>query len=469
MNKKNRKASHTSGSQTKKVNLAQHLLQQATNNSNINQINHLLQQGIVLHRQGKLSEANHCYQETLKLQPDHADALNLSGVLAAKRGETEAAISLIQRSLQFNPANVFAMNNLASALREAGRSSDAIHYLQKAIKLKPDYTDALCTLGKIYSDLNNLEQAELHYKSAIELKPDMPEAWDNLALLYRKLRRFELALGCAKQALVLQENNAELHNSLGNIYRDLGDKSAALKSYQRACEINPNLANAQHFVQVLSGLTSEKAPANYVSKVFDNYADNFDHHLTQVLHYQMPQLIGQTLRKIYQNSPGFWRILDLGCGTGMVGQELTGVNCELIGVDLSAKMLDKAKAKNIYHQLIQADILDVLIQQQGQCMQIVVAADVFVYLGKLDEIFAQVARVLIPSGLFCFSLEALADNTNELGYQLQLSGRYAHQLNYIQRLAQLHHLQIAQCTSQTLRTENNQNIQGYLVYLQKQQ
>lgn len=467
MSTKRRNSSHTAKSQPKPKGLTQHLLQQATSNQLQTQISRLLQQGIAMHRQGQLSEALHCYQEILKLQADHTDALNLIGVLALARGDLATAIEFIQKSLRVNPDNVFAMNNLATAYRDAGRSDEAIPHLQKAIKLKPDYADAFCNLGSIYKDKLAFNEAELHFKSAIKLNPEMVEAWHNLAQLYRKMRQLEPALACAKQALVLQEGNADLHNSVANIYRDLGDHSAALSSYQRACEINPELANAQHFVQVLSGANTEKAPASYVSGVFDDYAENFDQHLTQVLNYQTPQLIAQSLRQVHQDSPGLWQILDLGCGTGLVGQYLAGIDCKLTGVDLSAKMLAKAKEKNVYHSLIQADISEALAQQPNQHFQIVVAADVFVYLGKLDEIFAEVTRVLIDSGLFCFSIEDFASNSDDLDYQLQMSGRYAHNLNYIQKLAIKHNLRIAVSSPKVIRTENNQNINGFLIYLQK--
>ncbi|MFZ6871919.1 tetratricopeptide repeat protein [Undibacterium sp. Di27W] len=435
------------------------------------QIAHLLEQGMLMHRNAQIEDARKTYQAILQLNPSHPDALHLYGVTAHQMRNYGQAIQFMQLSLQSNPGNFYALNNLGAALRENNQAEQALQCFQQACKLKPDYAEAHSNIGNVYKDTGNLDKAILAYRHAISLSPAMAEPWNNLALIYQKNKDLQSAIQCAERAAALQPDMAEIHNTLGNIYKDAGQLARALASYQQALALDPQQGNAAHFINVLSGQASAQAPVNYVSKVFDDYAERFDQHLQEVLEYKIPTVIGQQLRQMKVAGKATWRILDLGCGTGLVAQELASMAEYFVGVDLSEKMLLKAQERKLYRRLIQADLLSMTRQELAASYELVTAADVFVYLGQLDAIVAEISRLLVPDGLFAFSIEAGDANqlpgVEHIGYQLRNSGRYAHQLTYLQSLAAQHGFTILQCLPQTIRMENLQAIPGYLLIWRK--
>ncbi|MCH8621103.1 tetratricopeptide repeat protein [Undibacterium sp. TS12] len=433
------------------------------------QVNKYFAEALILHRRGKLDDAWQLYRLVLQQIPSHADALNMSGVVAYQRADFPQAEELIRRSLQSNPDNAHALNNLASVLLGSGRLEEAHICVQEALKRKSDYAEAHNNLGNIYKEQSRQDEAVHAYRQATTLMPNLAEAWNNLALIYQKQKKLDAATQCAERAVVLQPNLADIHNSLGNIYKDAGRTAQAIASYQQALTLDPQLGNAQHFLHVLSGQLSAQAPVSYVSKVFDDYADRFDQHLQQVLEYKIPSLIAQELKPVFASSPVPWRVLDLGCGTGLVGQELAPFISYLVGVDLSEKMLLKAQDRQIYHRLVQSDLISMTHQEPSTSYHLVTAADVFVYLGQLDQIMAEISRLLPAGGIFCFSVEADNDVApSSAGYCLRASGRYAHQLAYLQKLAMTNGFTEARCLPQTIRMENHQPIPGYLLIWQKQ-
>src|SRR5215467_1172120 len=98
-----------------------------------------LNQGMALHRQGKLADAERCYGEVLQWQPNHFDALHLLGVIAHQTRRTEQGVDLIKRAIGLNPNVAEAHNNLGNALRDLQRPAEALASYDKAIALKPDY------------------------------------------------------------------------------------------------------------------------------------------------------------------------------------------------------------------------------------------------------------------------------------------------------------------------------------------
>ncbi len=159
-------------------------------------------------------------------------------------------------------------------------------------------------------------------------------------------------------------------------------------------------------------------------------------------------------------------MLDLGCGTGLVGAALASPVRRLVGVDVSLKMLDQAKSKALYHQLEHGELLAMTQRQPADSFDVVVAADVFIYVGKLDEVVAAVWRLLRPGGLFAFTVESMPDDT--AAYQLQASGRYAHAGAYLSNLAQTLGYTEVERTSQTIRCEDRKPIPGLLFIWKKE-
>ena len=129
----------------------------------------------------------------------------------------------------------------------------------------------------------------------------------------------------------------------------------------------------------LSGITPKTAPREYVEKLFDGYAERFEVSLVDTLDYKIPKLITDIL--IQTNTTGsLGSVLDLGCGTGLLGQSIKGYCSKLEGIDLSNKMLEVASQKKVYDKLSQSDIIEYL-SSISLDFDYYVALDVFIYIG----------------------------------------------------------------------------------------
>jgi predicted TPR repeat methyltransferase len=146
--------------------------------------------------------------------------------------------------------------------------------------------------------------------------------------------------------------------------------------------------------------------------VFDGYADCFDAHLAS-LGYRVPGLMRALL---LEHLPALRRrqpvgpALDLGCGTGTIGVVLSDLPVRpLVGIDLSSKMLNEARAKRVYAELRQDDIETALATYaaEEQSWALIISADALCYFGELEAVIRGAFAALQPGGLFVFSVEEL--------------------------------------------------------------
>ena len=215
----------------------------------------------------------------------------------------------------------------------------------------------------------------------------------------------------------------------GSLLKELGrlDEAAAAFGQAIARGADPEL-NRYYLAALRGGEVPEAPPRHYVQSLFDGYADGFEEHLVEVLNYRAPAILVDELRRMQRQ---FERALDLGCGTGLCGALLKPLSKTLHGVDLSRNMVERAAARGVYDSVVQADVAQYLADTE-QSYDLVLAADVFIYVGALEPVFAGVARVMPPGGVFCFSVEA-CDEGPDLA--LRPSLRYAHSRGYIHKLA----------------------------------
>jgi predicted TPR repeat methyltransferase len=183
------------------------------------------------------------------------------------------------------------------------------------------------------------------------------------------------------------------------------------------------------------------------------------------LDYRAPDILVKAAMRFLSHP---WsHVLDLGCGTGLVGQCLKGNSLHVDGVDLSPGMVNRAQASGHYRRVWQADIHDAMEQahRAGDQYDLIVSADVFIYVGALERAFQLAAQVLRAGGGLVFSLEEWSTGPEE--YVLRPSLRYAHSLAYIRRLASEQGLRILGADSDLLRHDHGKAIDGLFCILQK--
>ncbi|MBN8290668.1 methyltransferase domain-containing protein [Rhodobacter sp. NTK016B] len=198
----------------------------------------------------------------------------------------------------------------------------------------------------------------------------------------------------------------------------------------------------------------ETIPQAFVEALFDQYAERFDTALVDKLGYRAPWLLRDALTRAH---PGrrFGRAMDLGCGTGLAGEVLRGSVDWLEGCDLSGAMLAQAQAKGLYDRLQKADLSALEI---GAPYDLILAADVFVYLGALERIVAWCAGSLAPGGVLAFSAEA-----GEAPLTLRESRRFAHSQDYLQGVLAAAGFTAIRLERAVLRHDRGAAIEGFIV------
>jgi predicted TPR repeat methyltransferase len=210
---------------------------------------------------------------------------------------------------------------------------------------------------------------------------------------------------------------------------------------------------------MIAALSGEAKPArasdDYVRQEFDAFADRFDATLTNWLDYRAPQLVADAVRAALGPGAVTAATIDLGCGTGLAAPLLRPLTRRLEGVDLSPRMLDKARARGGYDALHEGEIGRFLSTRRGQ-YTLAVACDVFCYFGELAPAFAAVAAALKPGGIFAFTVERHAGE----GHALGPSGRYAHADSFVRAAGEAAGLVLAYAAEETLRSELHRPVIG---------
>ena len=215
------------------------------------------------------------------------------------------------------------------------------------------------------------------------------------------------------------------------------------------------------------GRSAPVAPPGYVRDIFDVFAPDFE----QVLHsleYRAPDLILGFLRDIYgEKKHPKMRILDAGCGTGLCGVFLKKYASfrGLEGVDLSAGMLREAAAKKVYNKLICREITDWLNNVKAR-YGLVVSADVFTYIGDLENLFSALFGALKKNGRVIFTVSE--NSLNDSDWFLHISGRFLHRREYIEKLLLQTGFELEKISREKLRNEGNSEVWGYVVAARKQ-
>lgn len=330
---------------------------------------------------------------------------------------------------RFEQAKAHFLEGLAHY--QARRFAQAAAAFEASLALVPGRASSLANLGASRLAQGQWEAALDPLAQALMQEPGDADAWGHQATALAELGRMVPALESARRATELAPASGPAWSLLGKLLRELGDAAGAIAAFERAIALGHAPALNAYFVAGLRGDAAPPAPPpEYVQSLFDHYAEGFETHLVDVLRYRAPAVLAARPR-----ARGFATeaALDLGCGTGLVASAFAGLARHFDGVDLSAAMVAQAQASGRYRQVLQADVAGFLAQTGGR-WGLVVAADVFIYVGALEAVFAGVARVLSPGGLFCFSVE------ESTGSPLALlpSLRYAHSEGLIRELADRH-------------------------------
>lgn len=269
---------------------------------------------------------------------------------------------------------------------------------------------------------------------------------------------FQAAADVMRQALELVPDWAAGWFQAGGYFEKAGNSESAINAFDQVLLASPeDQFGARLKLAYLRGQPIALPQTAYVEALFDDYAAKFDKSLVEKLGYRVPALLSDMIEC---NSPSriFEHCVDLGCGTGLMVQALGSKSTRNTGIDLSSAMLAKANEKKLYAKLIKSDLVEGMIAA-GQA-DLIVAADVFMYLGSLKPVTAAVGSHLSQDGLFAFSVELCE---TESDYKLRASLRHAHSKNYVLACLELVGLTPLELRAETIRMDGTNAIEGLLV------
>ena len=311
-------------------------------------------------------------------------------------------------------------------------------------------------LGAVLQETANFPAALVASETSLHLSPHDPEAHNNLGNVLKSTGKLASAEASYRQAIAVSPDYAQAHYNLGILLKDLNQLGEAKESLQQAVALDPDHAHAKHVLAAIVGETTCAAPIEYVEKLFDAYADKFDSSLVDGLGYQIPTRIAEILCQTNGDAP-LGSVLDLGCGTGLLGMAVAGKCKRLEGLDISRNMLRRAETREVYDKLVQQDIVSYLSSQILN-FDYFVATDVFVYLGDLSEVFKLIKERNCLGCKLAFTVEHQANK----GFALQQSGRYAHSRAYIEELCRKYSCELTHFEVQNLRMEKSRQLTGGL-------
>jgi predicted TPR repeat methyltransferase len=420
-------------------------------------LNTLFATAVHLHQQGMLEKARAGYLEILARLPDNPSILGNLGLLCRDLGDFEAAARYCRQAVAAAPEDPLPHLNLGAVHEALGQFDMARHQYQEVLALDPHHAKALNNLGKLLHLQGESDHGLDLVRQAVAIDPSSPTALNNLGVILSGRGDTTNAISAIEKSLQLQPGNIETLYNLAGLYNCEGWYAKAADILTRLLALAPGHGPASHMLAALRGEVTPTAPADYIQETFDRYAGRFDQHLQEVLGYSVPSALAEMTssaipRRTFQHG------LDLGCGTGLSGAAFKPLVNRLTGVDLSAQMLKQAERKGIYQTLEHDEIIAYLERHQN-ASDLIIAADVFIYLGGLEPFFQRLAQVADDGAVLACSTER-ADDTDT--FTLRVSGRYAHSPDYLRTQANRAGFTVTHHSPHPIRKENERWIDGDL-------
>jgi predicted TPR repeat methyltransferase len=392
---------------------------------------------------------------------EKAKQLFLEGLAHLEQNRIDDAERSFLASLEWMPTRASTLINLAAVQLLQKRPEAALQAADRALAVDRDASDAWFHRGRALSRLSRHLEALAAFEQM--LRGDLPHAigWLHHGQTLLTLGREAEAIVSYQRATALDASLEAAWSDLGGLLREAGRLGEAAEAYRQAIAHGADPALHGYYLASVTAQTVPTPPASYISTLFDDYAADFDRHLELLAYRGHTALVEQVLALRLGR---FRSALDLGCGTGLCGPLLRDYADRLTGVDLSAQMIEKARALNCYDALVQSDIVEHL-RRNAQALDLVVSADVFIYVGDLAPVFAAVAQRLTSGGLFSFTAEKAS--REEVDFELLPSLRYAQSERYLRALAETHGFDVLALKAETVREEQRVGIEALFVHLRK--
>jgi len=384
--------------------------------------------------------------------------LFFAGIAHFESGRLEAAHDCFAQCQALTPDRPSVLGNLGITLFHLQRWEKAIDFLKRTVTADPEHAEAWACLGLACEALGDWQAAGPALARAVELNPAQLRLWLSLGQARLRAGQVEAALAAYDRALAVDAECAPAWSERGSLMREMQQLDEAARCFEKALALGGDAELNRYYLASVRGENLPAPPRRYVEALFDDYAAEFESHLVEKLGYRGHEVL---LQPLCEENPHWRCALDLGCGTGLCGPLLAPHTDWLVGVDLSAAMLEKARGRKVYDELVYADIAGFLDAADHRA-ELVVATDVFIYVGELEHIFRAVRRLLQPGGCLAFTVEEPESGT---GMQLLPSLRYAHSEAYVRDIAARTGFAVRALFRAPIRHDQQQPIPGLYVHL----
>lgn len=383
--------------------------------------------------------------------------------LAEACNNAQAALDAAQRAVQLAPAWSVAAGELAFLLARLRRAPEAMAQASKTVAMDSRNPQVLARMV----DVAHLAQ---DFGTAVEWLRGLEKLSPADGLVKRLIARDLHLLGrhaesVAAWGTALAIDAADREALMGRMQAAFAQKDTAraLRDCEALLALDPANEEYQFWHAVAEGRTPPTQPARTVRNLFDGFADLFDQHIVQGLKYQLPREVAQQLLVRFPDRK--FDLLDLGCGTGLLGMHLGRINGNLVGVDVSPRMIEQAARHQVYGRFDTAGLAEALQAAPDRSYDVIAALDVFVYVGDLGPALPQAIRVLRPGGLLVFSCESAREDEADL--VLRPSLRYAHKQSHVEARCRAAGFGELDARTTALREENHEPVNGFVITVRK--
>lgn len=418
------------------------------------------------HLEEEWAGAEALYREIIQSGRDVAEARFYLGYLLQQTSRLGEAREQLNQAIALEGRHAEWHFNLGIVLSRLGELAEAVGAYSRAVALDSSKHFYWTNLGVAHDVIGEAADAETCFHQALAIDPACPDAYFLMSALLLKQRRFAEGRRFNNLGIVALPAKCESRVSLCHAYHELGRTAEAidvLLQWEREEPENPTPTYL--LVAYRGGNVQEQDSAAYVERTFNDFAERFDEVLTR-LHYAGPQLVRDWLAR--QGLPAASQaVLDIGCGTGMVGEVLRPHAARLVGVDLSESMLQKAREKSCYDALYRADIT-AFLEKQEERFDLIACMDVLIYFGRLDGLMGLIRQALKPNALLMFSTEKLDSEGGE-SFRLNVSGRYSHSADYLRMVLKAAGFSIDRIQGVAIRNESGCPVAGLFVCATREQ